>query len=328
MGKYEDDSKLNIYYGIPHCHSSFSTGEGKPSDIFDYGRRRGLDFIILTDHNNYLCEEVKTKSSKTYKWNTLIKSCEKYNKKHKSFLALCGFEAKLGSYGHINVINSKTFFKGTIKNIEDLLIWLWFNPSVISLNHPHSAMEGLRFNPYLNNYVRLIEVGNGTGSKYSRFEKRYYKFLDKGWKLGAINSQDNHKMNFGDYNNLTAVISEGLNTEDILEALKNRKTYSTESPSLKLKFIIDDTFMGDTLNLKNKEIKFNIKAVDSENTIEKLYIISSKGKIIKAISFPGLNKISYLVNHTVGEYEEWYVTKIIQENNKMALSSPIFINKE
>ncbi|WP_027633857.1 CehA/McbA family metallohydrolase [Clostridium hydrogeniformans] len=328
MGKYEDDNKLNIYYGIPHCHSSFSTGEGKPYDIFDYGRRKGLDFIIITDHNNYLCEEVTTKSSKTPKWGNLLKYCEKYNKKHKNFLGLCGFEAKLGSYGHINVINNKTFFKGTVKRIENLLVWLWFNPSILSINHPHSSMESLSFNPTLNEYITLIEVGNGTGSKYSRFEKRYYRFLDKGWKLGAINSQDNHKMNFGDYNNLTAVVSETLSTENLMEAFKNRKTYSTESPSLKLKFTIDDIFMGDTLTLKDKEIKFNIRATDSENPIEKLYIISSKGKIIKEISFPGLNKINYLVKHNVDILENWYVIKIVQENNKIAISSPIFINKE
>lgn len=327
MSDFPSFHNINIYYGIPHCHSLLSNGEGKPNDIFDYAKKKGLDFLILTDHNNYLNDTIKVSSSQISKWSYIIKCCEKYNKKHKSFLALYGFEARLNNLGDITILNSYYFFKGIVNNLDNLILWLLSNPCILSINHPHSSMESLVFDDYLSEYMCLMEVGNGVGNKYTRFEKRYYKFLDMGWKVGAINSQDNHKMNFGDYENLTAIICNELTEENIYYALKNRRTYSTESLSLRLMFFIDDTIMGDTLNYIDGSIDFKINAKDNNNCIEKIQIISFQGKIIKDISFPRLSKIKYLYTHYPKKYESWYVIKIFQENNKISLSSPIFIKK-
>lgn len=327
MSDFLNFHNLNIYYGIPHCHSSLSTGEGKPNDIFDYAKKRGLDFVIITDHNNCLDETIKSSSSKTSKWSYLIRCCEKYNKKHKSFVGLYGFESKLGNMGDINIINSYYFFKGTIKNLDNLILWLMSNPCILTLNHPHTAMESLGFDENLSDYVCLMEVGNGTGNRYTRFEKRYYKFLDMGWKVGAINSQDNHKMNFGDSENLTAILCNELTEENIYYALKNRRTYSTESASLRLNFSINKIIMGDILYYKKGKINFKIYAKDNTNLIEKLQILSVGGKVIKEICFPKLSKIKYISNHVPNNDEKWYVIKIFQENNKLAISSPIFIER-
>lgn len=62
---------LNFYYGIPHAHCNFSTGHGTPIEAFDYARHNGLNFLILTDHNNHLTKTIKVKSSELSRWDTL-----------------------------------------------------------------------------------------------------------------------------------------------------------------------------------------------------------------------------------------------------------------
>ena len=153
--------------------------------------------------------------------------------------------------------------------------------------------------------------------------------LDLGWKVGAINGQDNHKKDVGVSDNLTAVLCREKSISSLLEALKYRRTYSTESRSLKLLFSINKAFMGSTLKInEGKKLNFNIWAHDSENLIDKIEVITSTGKLIRTQDFPPEKNISYLLSLKSSSEEKWYVVKIYQANEKIAFSSPIFIEIE
>ncbi len=334
MGKHKKLSrdKKNIkkeykfVYGIPHSHTSNSTGKGTPIEAFQYAKNNGLDFLVITDHNNYMDEIIKYKDSKMSKWTSLLKSAEKINKKYDNFLALTGFEVTGTPWGHFNFIGTKHFFKGSIKDLNKLVLWLSNNPSIMSINHPGTHMEKLPFNDFLNNYLTLIEVGNGSSGKYSRYEKRYYGMLDKGWKLAAVNSQDNHKINFGDSENLTVALVEKFDKKSLLEAFKKRRTYSTESKTLKFLFKVNNCHMGEIIKCTEGEnLKFTIIAEDTKNFIESAEIISSKGEVIKKINFPGEKNIKYLLNVKANIKQNWYVVRLKQQNDKIAISSPVFI---
>ena len=317
---------LNFYYGIPHAHCGFSTGRGTPMEAFDYARHAGLDFLILTDHNNYLTKTVQLKGVELNKWDTAKYSASRYNKKHENFLAVIGFESKTNPFGDINVINSNRFFTGTVTNLQLLVLWMLNNPTAfVSINHPHKTIEYLEYNPILNKLITSIEVGNGSSpNKYLRYEKYYYYLLDTGWKLGAINGQDNHKLNFGDDENLTCVIAEELTTNSLINAFRNRRTYSTESRTLTMYFTINNNFMGDIIPIENEELQFSIFAHDTIHKILEIDIISISGIVIKKISNLNLNKVKYLYNHEPLESELWYIIKITLDNKKIAISSPIF----
>ena len=45
--------KNKYYYGIPHCHTAYSTGRGTPLDAFEYGKENDLDFMFITDYNSF-----------------------------------------------------------------------------------------------------------------------------------------------------------------------------------------------------------------------------------------------------------------------------------
>ncbi len=321
-----DTKNLKFYFGIPHAHSAFSTGMGTPIEAFDYARHNGLDFLILTDHNNHLTKSVRVRGNEFTKWEASKYLSSKYNKKHENFLSLIGFESKTKILGDINISNPNIFFTGTVNNIQLLILWMFNNPDAfISINHPHNSIENLEYNPILNKLITSIEVGNGSApNKYQRYEKQYYKLLDKGWKLGAINGQDNHRLNFGDSENLTCIIANELNMSSLIQAFRKRHTYSTESRSLYMYFTLNDSFMGSCISNSVNELNFMIFAKDPNYKISEIQIISTNGIIIKKINSLNLNRVKYMYKHEPNINELWYVIKIILENSKIAISSPIF----
>lgn len=322
-----DQNKLKYYYGIPHCHSSYSTGKGTPLNLYEFAIKCGLDFLFVTDHNNFLTNKTTVKDKTLTKWDATNYFSNKIRKNEDDFLPIVGFECKTVPFGDFNIINPSNFFTGAIKDLRLLALWMLNNnQSFIIINHPHKEISKLQYNEVFNKIITSIEVYNGnTASKYTKHEKYYYQLLDYGWKLGAVNGQDNHKINFDQSDNLTAYIANDLSKNSLIDAFRNHRTYSTESRFLKLHFTIDETFMGDTLSIYSSKIKFLIFAEDIRYKIKEMQIISNGGKIIKKIEDINLSSIKYIYEHQSLQSETWYVIKIIQDDNKTAVSSPIFI---
>lgn len=326
MGKNKKKS-FRYYYGIPHAHTGFSTGRGTPLEAYKYGMNNGLNFLTITDHNSYLNKEVYINNKQVSRWFATNYSLDKFSKKSDNFMPLIGFETRTSPYGDFNIINSKTFFTGVVRDLNILALWMLNNPdAIITINHPHKTILSLDYNEIFNKIITSIEVGNGSfPNKYTRYEKYYYALLDKGWKLGAINGQDNHRMNFGDSENLTATLSSELTNENIINAFRKRRTYSTESRTLKMYFTINDFLMGDVIEESVKKLKFMIYAEDPKVKINHIEIITNNGSTIKKIDNINLNSIKYLYEHQKEPNEHWYIVKIYQEGSRIAISSPIFI---
>lgn len=329
MGKNKTNP-LNFYYGIPHAHTFFSTGKGSPYDAYEYSKEKGLDFLVITDHNSLLIKELSINHKITSKWTSSLSMLDKFKKKNEDFLPLLGFEAKTSIYGDLNIINSNTFFTGIINNFTLLTLWMLNNPtSVITINHPHKNVLLLEYNEVLNKLITSIEVGNGIfPKKYLRHDKYYYQLLDKGWKLGAINGQDNHRINFGDSDNLTVLLATELNKNTFVEAFRKRATYSTESKTLELYYTINSSLMGSEIFIDSNKLKFSIIAEDLKNKIISIEIVTNKNTIIKKVENINLNSIKYLYEHEYNQDESWYLVRIHQEGNRLAISSPIFISSK
>ena len=86
--------------------------------------------------------------------------------------------------------------------------------------------------------------------------------------------------------------------------------------------------MGESLSPLNEKLRFMIFCEDIKYKIREIQIISNQGNIIKKIEEINLNSIKYLYEHKREKSETWFVIKIIQENNKVSFSSPIFISLE
>ncbi|WP_040212085.1 PHP domain-containing protein [Clostridium polynesiense] len=322
--------ELKHYYGIPHCHTNYSTGKSSPSEALEYAKNNKLDYIIITDHNDYLEDKAYYKSNITTKWSALEKYIYNFNKKNKSFVALIGFEVHTHSLGDINVLNSPNYFKGTIKKLDNMLLWFIFNKNCIGgINHPGKEILSLAYSELLNKYIRYVEIGNGLfPNRYKRYDKLYFSLLDKGWMLAPINSQDNHKLNYGDSENLTVALCPELSRKNIIKAFKNLSVYSTESRSLRLSFSINNTIMGGIISYEeNLNLNFVILAEDKNYKIKEIEIISSCSKIIKSIDNLNQERIRYIYSHRTNLDESYYVVRVYTSSadNKSAVSAPIFI---
>lgn len=321
-----DQTKIKFFYGIPHCHSNYSTGRGTPLELYEYAAKCGLHFLFLTDHNDFLINKSSKDSSLT-KWQSLNHICNKIRKNYDDFLPLVGFECRTQNLGDFNIINSQTFFTGLVKDLRILAIWMVNNPNAfIAINHPHKNILNIPYDPVFNNIITAIEVCNGNPSaKITYHEKFFFQLLDKGWKLSAINGQDNHRVNLDQSENLTVYIGSELSRNALIDAFRMHRTYSTESRFLRLYFTINNTFMGETVTVNNNKLKFSIYAEDVKYRIKDIEIISTGGTIIKSINNINLNSIKYLYEHIPSPKENWYVIKVYQSDGKIALTSPIFI---
>ncbi|MGL5150455.1 MAG: CehA/McbA family metallohydrolase [Clostridium sp.] len=326
-----DIKNMKFFYGVPHSHTSFSTGKGNPYDAFEIGQSNGLDFLIITDHNSFLTREIPFENNSFSKWDISNILRDRFFKRNDNFLPLIGFETKTHPYGDFNIINSNSFFTGVVKDLKLLVLWMLNNPdSVVILNHPHKNVLNLDYDPLLNRIITTVEVCNGSyHKKYLRSEKYYYFLLDKGWRLGAANGQDNHRLDFGQGDNLTCIICNDLDTDNLIDAFRCKRTYSTESKTLKMYFTINTAFMGGELIIPDGgDIRFTIYLDDISHKINGIEIITNGGVTLKKISNINLNKIKYLYQHIKSHEESWYLIKITQEDNRIAYSSPIFIDSK
>lgn len=318
-----DFSKINFFYGVPHCHTSISTGKGTPLECIEIAYRNDIDFLILTDHNSSFDKDPKLSN-----WLLTSKLVSKYNKKCNSFIILQGFEAHSSEWGHFNIINAPNYFSGTVTNINALVLWaLKDKNTIITINHPHSSVLDIPHTPIINSCITNIEIGNGIfGKKYTKHDKIFYSMLDKGWELSAINGQDNHKLNIGKEENLTCILATHLSNDTIISAFRNHHTFSTESKTLKMFFTINNSFMGGKLETKNGEnLKFFINVEDSNKKVSKVQIISSGGNIIKEISNLEIHTVKFMYQQNASINEKWYVVKAYLNDKREAISSPIFM---
>jgi hypothetical protein len=332
----EDELKDYCFsYGIPHSHTSYSDGTGTPAEAYEKARDNGLNFLVITDHQGKLVY-MKTNYDRSIllsgnvhpKWKMLKLEADSINAKYKDFIALSGFELSTKFWGHINIINSEDIIEKKPFDLDELYEWLCTEENILlSINHPHRSPKTLPFSHNFDNFVNLYEVGNGsTTREYNRTEQNYYAALDNGWHIAAINGQDNHADDWGDSNNVTAVISKELSVDSLINAIKLRRVYSTESKSLKLVVKANNKWMGSIINLnKGDNLQFHILAEDINNPIEKIQVISNGGKILEEKSFTNGTYCQWDLDLQINNDYSWYVAKIIHADEKIGISSAIFV---
>lgn len=322
-------TNYNFYYGVPHCHTSCSDGKGTPAEAYTLAKNYNLDFLIITDHSGSLIRSEV--NNQIPNWEMTKAEAETTNKKYTDFLALIGFEISTKLWGHVNVINCKNVIdKKARKNPQELYDWLCNEDSdniILSINHPNRSSYFLSYISEFDKFINLMEVGNGSPPRqYTRSEEYYFKALDNGWHIGAVNGQDNHNNNWGEPDNLTVVIAENLDMSSFINALKLRRVYSTETRTLKLTVKANNHWMGSILNLKKSDkLNLQIIAEDCSTPITKIQLISNDGNIIKEKSFLNSNTAKWKPTLTIITDYSWYVVKVFHEDGRFGISSPIFV---
>ena len=324
-----DKSNIRYYYGIANYDTVYSNGSLTPIEAYEYAYKVGLNFMFITDHNSYLSEDIYLRENSYSKFQASKIFSARIRKKYTDFIPLVGFKCTSSSYGDLNIINSNSFFSSNITDLKVLTLWMLNNiDAFITLNKANKNMKLLPYNEVINKIITSVEVSSkNIENKTIDSDKYYFNLLDAGWMLGAVNKENNNTFNLGTSESLTACLCNTLSTKNIISSFRERRTYSTESRYLKFYFTINDSLMGEEAFLSSPNIRFMIFAEDTKYKIKEIQIISNNGLIIKNIENINLNSIKYLYQHKKENNETWYIVKIIEDDNKIAYSSPIFIKE-
>jgi hypothetical protein len=322
---------FNVYYGHLHNHSNVSDGTGTPDAAYNYAKNTAhLDFFSLADHSG---------SIDATEWTAMKTAADKYNEPG-VFSAFRGFEwTSSGSYGHLAVINSSDYCTtaSPTNTFATFCDWLTTRECVVFFNHPgRENAGGIEFSHFSTTPSSKI-VGMELWNKSDAFSDYYYndgyysndgnkgyydEALIRNWKIGASGSEDNHVGTWGTYNNYRLAVLAYANTRDeIYNAFKARRFFSTLDKNLALSFKINGNEMGSTVLPGTYGI--NIQASDGDGEIFTQVQLFNNGTVVNTwmpnSASPNITMDLSFANN------EYYYIRVKQVDGDEAISSPIWI---
>ncbi|MFI5402689.1 MAG: hypothetical protein ACHQ1G_07115, partial [Planctomycetota bacterium] len=269
---------------------------GTPGDAFRYAHEKGgLDFLSLTIHDHMATRE---------EYAAIGEAAAEANARYGGrFCALRGQEWSTISTGnHVSILGAAELCDAP-KGRYDLLYGRWL-PSraeapVVVLNHPFRARgeldKGLLRTEYglddfggaadalaraANPHVRLIEVV--TGPAFGRLESRrrwrgnpdgYFRQLNRGLRVGPCAGSDNHYQNWGTSSPArTGAWAKGLAPAEVLDALRERRTFATEDENLSVWLSAEGAPMGAACSTPALRVRVSLTLKDKDEPLARYQI--------------------------------------------------------
>ncbi len=315
VAKYDD---MNLYLGEVHTHTAESDGMGTPTEAMLHARdEAGMDFFAVTEHSTYLIDD---------KYKNQIKIANEMNDPGR-FAALYGWEMTWahanGLWGHMNLIGCPD----VILNRDDYSLgmfyeWIEKHGGIAMFNHPGFSwgnFEEYKISSEITNkYAALAEI-KGTG-----YDREYSHMLKKGYRVSPVYNEDNHSGTWGTANDWYAyALAPYLSRENILDAFRKRRTYSTYDRTLKLKYSVNGKWMGSEIDYTDElSVKVSV-STENEYGIGNIQLLSVNGMVIAEIN-AGLRREYTWELKIPTEYPYYYVR--INGQHRYTVSAPVWIN--
>ena len=258
-----ESEKPKLMFGDMHMHSQASDGKYSKCELAKRAKKRGLDFIAVSDHNNF---------------------AENFDLPHNCGVTFIPAVEWTHYRGHVNMYGVQnpflnSFIANTQEEAEHVIAHAKSTGALISANHPKCSLC-----PYLfeDELFDLIEIWNGPMRPANiRALKWWTSLLQKGRKIPITGGSDFHKphpfirMGYP----VTAVANASAVAQDILSEIAKGHAYVTCSPRgprLSLKY--NDAMMGDTvksvpnqkLTITAEHLKFDSLVLVNNKYEEKL----------------------------------------------------------
>jgi len=325
--------EYRVYYGDLHNHTLLSDGTGMPEDAYSYARDMGhMDFFGLSDH-----EWVMTDSS----WAYTRRIADAFNENNR-FVTFCGFEWSSMRYGHCTVTATDSFCYSTddtssTTTFSGLCTWLSTHDCIAFFNHPGRIATADEFNLFASEPSDGI-VGMELWNKTASFFPYYYNdgfylndhnrsFYDeallRGWNIGAAGGGDNHWASWGTItDSRIAVLAQALTREDILDAFRARRFYSTLDRNLVMSFTADDHEMGSTVYGPAHSIR--IRAIDMNDEYFTTALLFNGNHDTVRIWNDRTTDFSASMEYAT-DHDDYLYVLLRQEDGGEAISSPVWI---
>lgn len=351
---------------VEQCKSAQSPGTAPhgPNHAFAYARARGLDVLVVSEHNHMYDGSARSapdadaaRARALYRAG--LQQAAAFSKTHPGFLALYGMEwGVISNGGHVNIFNSdellgwETSAKGELMadtltprgDYAALYTLMRERGWVGQFNHPaHSGqfqVNGvpLAYTPDGEEAMVLCEVMNSTAfstnvseteTRRSNFEGACNRLLEAGYRVAFSSNQDNHCANWGAaYTNRTGVLlPEGvaLNRANFVDALKARRVFATMDKKSQLVLTANGRMMGE-------------RFTNSGTLTLVANFASQGGKRAASVAImegvPGRNgKVTRLSEKAVTTFTpapaaHFYYAKVTQDDGNVLWSAPVWVTQE
>ncbi|HOA85666.1 MAG TPA: CehA/McbA family metallohydrolase, partial [Bacillota bacterium] len=301
--------------------TSDSDGTGLPDEALAYAREVGrVDFFSLTEHSHYMLPE---------RYFRQIKNAEKFNEPGK-FAALYGWEMtwnnKTGYWGHMNILNTK-WIENDIHScgLPEIYERLKRDPNAVAMfNHPGLPWGNFFDFSYRSPEVdRIVCLAEMKGAEYDR---EYMNLLALGWHASPAFNEDNHNPNWTTGSSSTTyVLAPALTRENIIDAFRRRRTYSTCDPTMKVLFKINGEVMGARLRDPDRlDVDVRIET-EAEKGIGNIELVAEDNIVVASVNAGALRKYHWKL--TLDPLFDYYYVRITGKG-RYTVTAPVWIKGE
>lgn len=300
----------NWYKGNTHLHTTRSDGKKSPEEAVDIYRKKGYDFFVMSDHNQYFDSTMYDKSdflvlsgveyninskkdgNRTHHFTALKKYTEKKEYKHDQPFQWPYWDDAMGYRITNNLIK-------TVKEHDNFTIYA--HPSW-SCMAPYEIM-GVKGFDAIEVWNQECEAASATGSGEAHFDY----LLRQGRKILAIASDDVHSYRDVAIGGFIVVKAKQFTKESITKAIVSGSYYSSTGPSIH-EFYIED----------------NVVYVKGSSCRQIKLIFHYRGKSFYGENGDDINEISYELKGN----ERFIRCEFIDNNGNKAWSNPLYLEND
>ncbi len=343
----DDSDRLNVYWGEIHGHTEMSDGFGGFEEMFRYARDEGCqDFAAAADHACYFTDN---------EWEWMQDVVNSFNERG-SFVTLLGYEWA-GRQGHRCIYargRRLRLFRGMYEPESSLdVVYRHFHDDADIVAGPHHTGANGRMEHHDPSIERFIEVYSMWGAsdrigapKAPLFPGKSplpaHEWLNAGAKLGFTGGGDCHEGKSGwtpdapdgqgsalhgfahqlRYRcGLTAALMPELRRRELINALRERRTWATTGARILLEFRVSGVEMGQEGKAKRAKVRAEVHGVTELARLE----VIRDGAVVHAVEVERLDaELEWKDPEPVGE-RAWYYLHVIQRDGEEAWSSPVWL---
>ncbi len=345
----DDSDRGNVYWGELHGHTEMSDGMGEYEAMFRHARDEGCqDFAAAADHACYFTDN-------EWEWmQDIANACNERGE----FIALLGYEWA-GRQGHRCIYargRRLQLFRGMYEPESSLdVVYRHFHGDEGVVAGPHHTGANGRMEYHDRSIERFIEIYSMWGAsdrlgapKAPLFPGDHplpaHAWLNAGARLGFTGGGDCHEGKSGwtpddpdgqgtalhgfarqlrYRSGLTAAVMPELRRRELIEALRDRRTYATTGARILLDFEVSGVAMGQKGESDEAEVEATVHAVTELARLE----VIRDGEVVHAVEVDGLDaELEWDDPKPVGE-RAWYYLHVIQRDGEEAWSSPVWLRE-
>ncbi len=294
----ERSDRYKTYFGDLHNHNEVGYAQGSLQRAYEIGRNH-LDFMAFTPHAYW--HDIGTYSGgieqkwlegfevTRRRWPEVVETARRFDDGDR-FVTILGYEWHSTSLGDYHVLfpdlEAELFLPDTL---DELQAFARNNGCILVPHHPANppGHRGANFAHRSSDVSPVLEIfsewGNAEHDRAPYPYKRHTEggrstkntlhwLLAQGHRFGVLASTDDHLGYPGAYREgLAAVKVTSLSRENIMDAIRNRRTYAVTGDRIEVDFEVNGRIMGQELAFdSDRRIAVDVTGWDQIDRVEVL----------------------------------------------------------